>query len=508
LGFFCVRTVLHLGVIVRWTRLGFFFFTFNDKIYGVAYKYCNSEFNIDMSSKFKLSFKKIGIEEAITPLDGRNRNKIEVLAKYFSEEALNRKRILIEVEYLIKLSEIGIIRKLKNSEVKILRELSENFSSEDYKKIREIEAQTNHDVKAVELFLQSKLPKTCHDIFPMVHFGLTSEDINNLSYAMLLQECLKEVIIPDLEKILKMLKQEVIKSASLPMLGHTHGQAAAPTTLGKEYLLYKTRVETELATLKSLKLRGKLMGNTGNLNVHKALFPKINWLKFSSDFVKSLKLEPDLIATQILPYDSLIKVFQSLIRLNNIFLGFCVDFWIYASMGYLKQKVLIKEVGSSALPHKVNPIYLEGGEGGFGIANALLGFYVNKLASTRMQRDLSDNTVRRSSGIAIAYCLLSYQSILESLDRLEPNEGVIKADLFRHYEVLSEAIQNFLRIKGYDDAYEKTKQFFRGKILTREGVEEFIVSLGLDEKDKQLLLGISLESYTGYAEILAKKFNN
>ena len=460
-----------------------------------------------MSSKFKLSFDKIGIEEAITPLDGRNRNKVVVLAKYFSEQALNKNRILVEIEYLKKLSEINIIRKLKKNEIKDLDSIIENFNSEDYKKIREIEATTNHDVKAVELFLQHKLSKSCHDIFPMVHFGLTSEDINNLSYGLSLKDCLNQVIIPELDKIDRLLSAETKKYADLPMLGHTHGQAAAPTTLGKEYLVYKTRVSRELKNLKNIKVSGKLMGNVGNLNVHKILFPKYNWLKFSSDFVTALGLEPELIATQILPYDNLIKIFQSLINLNNILLGFCVDFWIYTSMGYFKQRVMGGEVGSSALPHKVNPIYMEGGEGGFGVANALLGFYTNKLASTRMQRDLSDSTVRRSSGIAVAYSLLSYQSVSEAIERIEANKEVISKDLSAHYEVLSEIIQNFLRIKGYDDAYEKTKQYFRGKTLTEDGIKEFIAGLDLDLKEKKFLLDLRPDTYTGYASDLSKKYN-
>ena len=290
------------------------------------------------------------------------------------------------------------------------------------------------------------------------------------------------------------------------MLSRTHGQPAAPTTLGKEFLVYYSRLKEEIKILKASEIKGKLTGNTGNLNAHKFIFPEINWIKFSQEFVKSFGLAPDMVTTQIEPYDSLIRLFQSMSRINNILIGLSKDFWFYISLGYFKQKLVAEEVGSTAMPHKINPIYFEGAEGGFGIANALLEFYCRKLSYSRLQRDLSDSTVRRSFGIALGYSLLSYQSINVALSRIEAYEDNINRDLQKHFEVISEAIQNFLRTRNYREAYDKTKLFFRGKDVNRESIKKFIESLELTREDSQKLIGLFPENYTGYAEELVDKF--
>ncbi len=444
---------------------------------------------------------------AITPLDGRNNNKIQELTPYFSELALDKYRILVEFRYLQKLSEYKVIRKLTKSEHVLISQLINSFNEKDYLRVREIEKQTNHDLKAVEEYIKEKLNKTSlKDVSSMIHFGLTSDDTNNIAYGLMIKESLKNVLIPELKKIENLLKEYAKEYAALPMLGRTHGQPAVPTTVGKEFFVYHKRLGEEIKTLVSSEIEAKCTGNVGNLNVHKFLFPKINWLKFSKEFVESFGLKPDVITTQIEPYDSLIRVFQTISRINNILIGLSIDFWMYISFGYFKQKVIRQEVGSTALPHKVNPIYFEGAEGGFGIANALLEFYSRKLSHSRLQRDLSDSTVRRSFGIAFGYSLLSYQSVVEALSRIEPNTEKIKEDLDSHWEVLSEAIQNFLRTKGYKDAYEKTKQFFRGKTVTQKDVTQFVSGLKLKKADKEKLLELTPEKYTGYAEEIVNKY--
>jgi len=448
-----------------------------------------------------------GIDEAITPLDGRNRNKLQSLIPYFSETALGKYRVFVELMYFRKLSEYKIIRKFTAAEKKLLDKLSREFDAEDYRRVREIESVVNHDLKAVEEFIKEKLSKTSlKDVSVMVHFGLTSDDTNNLAYALMVKNALKDVIVPEIEKVEKDLREKSIGYKSVVMLGMTHGQAAVPTTAGKEIAVFYQRLSEEISGLKNSRIKGKLTGNVGNLNVHRFIFPEIDWLKFSKEFITSLGLEPDLVTTQIEPYDSLIRIFQSLQRINNILSGLAKDMWIYIMLGYFRQKVIAAEVGSTALPHKVNPIYFEGAEGGFGIANALFDFYARKLSYSRLQRDLSDSTVKRSFGIAFAYCFLSYQSMTQALKRIEPDKETMSGDLHNHWEVLSEAFQNFLRVKGYADAYDRTKKFFRGCRVTKEDVERFIKDLKLEKDDEKKLLDLTPEIYFGYAEEITDKF--
>jgi len=448
-----------------------------------------------------------GVENAITPIDGRNRHKLQNLIPYFSELALDKYRFLVEIKYLLKLSEYAVIRKFTRTELISIYRYIDTLGKDDYQKIRKIETETNHELMAVVKYLQQQLRKILtKDIVEMVHFGLTSDDINNIAYALMIKKTCQNVLFPEINKIVLLLKNNAKKYKSIPMLSRTHGQLAVPTTVGKEFLIYYKRLFEVMKQFNNVTIKAKLTGNVGNLNVHKFIFPKINWLKFSQELVKSLGLEPDLVTTQIEPYDSLISIFQNLLTINNQLLGLCVDFWIYISFNYFQQKMIKKEVGSSALPHKVNPIYFEGAEGGLGIANALLEFYCRKLASSRLQRDLSDSTVRRSFGIAFGYCLLSYQSVAEALGRIEPDITKINQDLNSHWEILSEAIQNFLKTKGYKDGYEKTKQFFRGKILLEKDIKQFVAKLKLNQEDKEKLFQLCPEKYTGYAEELVDKF--
>ncbi len=449
-----------------------------------------------------------GIEEALTPLDGRNRFKLTSLIKYYSDFNLNKYRVLVEINYLIKLSLYKVVRQFTKDELILINRLIDTFNINDYHTIRQLERKTNHETMAVVEFLREKLLKSSlKNVAEMIHFGLTSDDINNLAYALMIKDCLKKVIYPEVDLILVHLKAFSKEYKSLPMLGRTHGQPAVPTTLGKEFLIYFKRLNEEMKKLGNWKMKGKLTGNVGNLNAHKFLFPKINWLKFSQEFVENLGLIADLVTTQIEPYDSYIELFYYLTHINNILIGLSQDLWSYISLGYFKQKIIKTEVGSSALPHKVNPIYFEGAEGGFGIANGLFEFYIRKLAITRFQRDLSDSTVRRSFGIAFGYSLLSYQSINEGLLRIVPDEEKIKEDLNNHFEVLSEAVQNFFRVKGEKNAYEKAKEFFRGKKITRNDLLHYInIMKFLSKKEKKMLLDLTLESYTGYAEELVDKF--
>lgn len=447
------------------------------------------------------------IGEAITPLDGRNRYKITNLSENYSDFVLTRLRVRLETEYLIKLSQYKIIRAFDKKELDFIKKLAADFDFDDYKRVREIEKITNHETKAAEGFVKESLKKgKMTDCTEMIHFGLTSDDINNIAYALMLKNVLKKVIYPELDGIINKLKTEAKKYKNLAMLSRTHGQPAAPTTLGKEFLVYYSRFKEEIKILKNAEIKAKLTGNTGNLNAHEFIYPETNWIKFSQEFIKGLGLTPDMVTTQIEPYDSLIRLFQSLSRINNILIGLSIDFWFYISLGYFKQKLISKEVGSTAMPHKINPIYFEGAEGGFGIANAMLEFYCRKLSYSRLQRDLSDSTVRRSFGIAFGYSLLSYQSVNEALNRIEADNDNIKQDLEKHFEVISEAIQNFLRTKNYHKAYDKTKLFFRGKEVNKESIKKFIESLDIDKQDKQKLIGLYPEKYTGYAEELVDKF--
>lgn len=471
---------------------------------------------------------------SISPIDGRYRKTTEPLAEYFSEAALMKFRIIVEGEYLIALSELfksppkiggvppkggrGGIRKLSDAEKNLIRSLYE-LSDKDAQIISDIETKgyksikaTDHDVKAVEYYIKEKLSDTSlKDILEWVHFALTSEDTNNLAYGLILGESLEEILIPKLKDIIKSLNHLIYKYNTLPMLARTHGQSASPTTFGKEFAVFKSRLQKQIDNLTKQKISVKLNGATGNYNAHMAAFPKVDWVKFSKTFVKNLNslnpaplaLYPNLLTTQIEPHDSYIEIFDNLRRINSILIDFNQDIWRYISDDWIVQKPVEGAVGSSTMPHKINPIKFENSEGNLGMANALFEFFARKLPVSRLQRDLSDSTVERNFGTAFAHCLIAYEYLLKGLSRISINEQKVKDVLNLHPEVVAEAIQTVLRREGVKMPYEQLKELTRGKKITLEDIHKFIDGLNVNEKVKKELKSFTPENYTGLASKLA-----
>lgn len=452
------------------------------------------------------------IKNAISPLDGRYFEKTRALAPYFSEEALMKYRVMVEIEYLIALSENKAFRKITPNEIKIIRNLYEKFDQISYKKIKKIEMTTNHDVKAVEYFIKKELSKTSlKDIIEWVHFALTSEDTNNLAYGLILSEATAKVLAPKLKEINYELKLLAKRHKNLSMLSRTHGQPASPTTFGKEINVFACRLERGLDHLLGQKIMVKLNGASGNYNAHTIAFPKIDWLKFSKNFVLTLnrnlifKLELNETTTQIEPHDSYIELFDRFKRMNNMLIDLNQDMWRYISDNWITQKTKEGEIGSSTMPHKINPIDFENSEGNLSLANALFEFFGRKLPISRLQRDLSDSTVERAFGTAFGHSYLAYISILKGLGKINVNELKIKEDLNNHPEVITEAIQTILRREGVTMPYEKLKELARGKKVTLEDIHNFINSLEIKEKIKKELLAVTPENYIGLASKLASK---
>ena len=436
---------------------------------------------------------------SISPLDGRYNKAVEELTEYFSEPALMYYRIKVEIEYLIALGDEKGIKELpafsKTEQVK-LRNIYKNFNSSAAQKVKDIEEITNHDVKAVEYYLQGRLKKSLH---PWIHFALTSEDVNNLSYSLMWQDGLNQVYLPALKTVNKELKKLARKYKNVSMLALTHGQPATPTSLGKEFAVFAGRLQRQLQHIKSHRLLGKLSGATGTWAAHVTAYPNINWISFSKRFVKSLGLEPNLITTQIESNDSLAESYHNLIRVNTILLDFCRDVWLYISRGVFGQKTKSGEVGSSTMPHKVNPIQFENAEGNLGIANAYLSHLAQTLPVSRMQRDLSGSTIIRNQGVPVAHSLLACKNIVKGIDRLTVNRKKIREELDNHWEVLAEAIQTTLRKSGDRLPYERLKNLTRGQKITQEDIQAFVQSLDLPKKEKQTLLDLTPENYTGLA---------
>ncbi len=436
---------------------------------------------------------------SISPLDGRYNKAVEELTEYFSEPALMYYRIKVEIEYLIALGDEKGIKELpafsKTEQVK-LRNIYKNFNSSAAQKVKDIEEITNHDVKAVEYYLQGRLKKSLH---PWIHFALTSEDVNNLSYSLMWQDGLNQVYLPALKTVNKELKKLARKYKNVSMLALTHGQPATPTSLGKEFAVFAGRLQRQLQHIKSHRLLGKLSGATGTWAAHVTAYPNINWINFSKRFVKSLGLEPNLITTQIESNDSLAESYHNLIRVNTILLDFCRDIWLYISRGVFGQKTKIGEVGSSTMPHKVNPIQFENAEGNLGIASAYLSHLAQTLPVSRMQRDLSGSTIIRNQGVPLAHSLLACKNIVKGIDRLTVNRKKIREELDNHWEVLAEAIQTTLRKSGDRLPYERLKNLTRGQKITQEDIQAFVQSLDLPKKEKQTLLDLTPENYTGLA---------
>ncbi len=436
---------------------------------------------------------------SISPLDGRYNKAVEELTEYFSEPALMYYRIKVEIEYLIALGDEKGIKELpafsKTEQIK-LRNIYKNFNSSAAQKVKDIEEITNHDVKAVEYYLQGRLKKSLH---PWIHFALTSEDVNNLSYSLMWQDGLNQVYLPALKTVNKELKKLARKYKNVSMLALTHGQPATPTSLGKEFAVFAGRLQRQLQHIKSHRLLGKLSGATGTWAAHVTAYPNINWINFSKRFVKSLGLEPNLITTQIESNDSLAESYHNLIRVNTILLDFCRDVWLYISRGVFGQKTKSGEVGSSTMPHKVNPIQFENAEGNLGIANAYLSHLAQTLPVSRMQRDLSGSTIIRNQGVPVAHSLLACKNIVKGIDRLTVNRKKIREELDNHWEVLAEAIQTTLRKSGDRLPYERLKNLTRGQKITQEDIQAFVQSLDLPKKEKQTLLDLTPENYTGLA---------
>jgi adenylosuccinate lyase len=451
------------------------------------------------------------MKNAINPLDGRYFEKTRELAQYFSEEALMKYRVMMEGEYLIALSVLNktALRKFTPNEIKIIRNLYEKFDDVSYQEIKKVEGTTNHDVKAVEYFIKEKLSKTSlKDCTEWIHFAITSEDTNNISYALILSDALDNIIEPTITEIKLEMDVLVKKYKNLPMLARTHGQSASPTTFGKEMKVFSARLEKQLQNLKRIKIEAKLNGATGNYNAHLTAYPNANWPEFTKKFINSFnqtrtfKLEPNLITTQIECHDSYVMIFDALKHINTILLDFNQDMWRYISDNWVTQKPKAGEVGSSTMPHKINPIDFENSEGNLGLANALFEFFARKLPISRLQRDLSDSTVERNFGTAFGYSYLAYTSLIKGLSKISVNEVKIKEDLNAHPEVITEAIQTILRREGEKMPYEKLKELTRGKQVTLADIHKFIDALEVSEKIKKELKKITPENYTGLASKL------
>ena len=440
----------------------------------------------------------------ISPIDGRYYSKIKELSKYFSEYALIKYRLKIEALYLIELSNIKITRSLKPKEKIILNNLWKKFTLEDASLIKDIEKQTNHDVKAVEYFINKKLAETSlKNIIPFVHFAITSEDVSNLAFSLMIKDCLDDIYYPRLNDLIDNIGSLAKKYKSAVIMSRTHGQPASPTTMGKELAVFVYRLNKQKAAFPK-KLSGKLAGAVGNYNAHTISYPKINWIKFSNQFISSLGLEPWLVVTQIEPHDRWAEVFHSMIRINNILLDFCKDVWLYITLDYLIQTPKKGEVGSSTMPHKVNPIDFENAEGNLGLSNALFNHFVEKLSISRLQRDLSDSTVMRNIGVSFAHTLIALRSIEKGLNKLSLNKQQLKKDLNSNLELLAEPIQTILRRENYPSAYEALKELTRGKKLTLKKLTLFIDKLKLSAKVKKELKDLTVEKYIGLAEKLTE----
>ena len=448
---------------------------------------------------------------ALSPLDGRYSSKVEPLRHFFSELGLIRYRVEIEVEWLKALAAERAIREVPKFSAATVRELDalvSRFSEEDGAAVKAIEARTNHDVKAIEYFLKDRLAGNSEvaKVAEFIHFACTSEDINNLCHASMLKAARDEVMLPALGRIIDRLAAIARDLAAAPMLAHTHGQPASPTTLGKEMANVAARLKRARQRIAGVKLLGKINGAVGNYNAHLVAYPEIDWEKFARRFVESLGLEFNPYTIQIEPHDALAELFDAFARANTIMLDLDRDVWGYISLGYFRQKTKAGEVGSSTMPHKVNPIDFENSEGNLGIANALLRHMSEKLPVSRWQRDLTDSTVLRNMGVALGHTLLAYDSLLKGLTKLEANHAKLSADLEANWEVLAEPIQTVMRRYGVEGAYEKLKDLTRGKAgITRESLHSFIRKLKIPADARKRLLKLTPATYTGKAAELAKK---
>ena len=440
---------------------------------------------------------------AISPIDGRYRGKTEALAEYFSEYALIKYRVRVEIEYFITLCELPLpqLASFDHALFARLRQIYLSFSEADAQRVKDIEMITNHDVKAVEYFIKEEFDKIGGlDAYKeFIHFGLTSQDINNTSVPLSVKDALNEVFCPQVEEVIDQLQQYADEWRDVPMLAKTHGQPASPTRLGKEIMVFVYRLQEQLATLRACKLTAKFGGATGNYNAHHVAYPDYDWKSFGNRFVsEKLGLEREQYTTQISNYDHLASVFDAMRRINTILIDLDRDVWMYISMEYFKQKIKAGEVGSSAMPHKVNPIDFENSEGNLGIANAVLQFLAQKLPVSRLQRDLTDSTVLRNIGVPMGHSVIAFQSTLKGLRKLILNEERIEVDLANTWAVVAEAIQTILRREGYPHPYEALKALTRtNQKMTEQTIHEFIGQLNVSDSVKAELMAITPLNYTG-----------
>ncbi|MGP1956597.1 MAG: adenylosuccinate lyase [Arsenophonus sp. NC-PE1-MAG3] len=441
---------------------------------------------------------------AVSPIDGRYSDKVKLLRSIFSEFALLKYRIQVEVRWLQKLAACVDIKEVPEFSTEIngyLEKIIVNFNENDGIQIKQIEQTTNHDVKAVEYFLKEKMAAMpeLKKVTEFIHFACTSEDINNLSYALILKTTRDQVVLPQWQKIINTLKEMAHLYRALPLLSRTHGQPATPTTIGKEFANVVYRMERQYRQLEQIEILGKINGAVGNYNAHLSAYPHINWHLFSEEFVTSLGIKWNPFTTQIEPHDYISELFNCIVRFNNILIDFDWDIWGYIALNHFRQKTVSGEIGSSTMPHKINPIDFENSEGNLGLANALLNHLANKLPISRWQRDLTDSTVLRNLGVGIAYSLVAYQATLKGLSQLEVNEKNLQTELDSNWEVLSEAIQTVMRRYGIEKPYEKLKTLTRGNYATAEDIKAFIDSLDLPQSKKNLLKKMTPANYIGYS---------
>lgn len=439
----------------------------------------------------------------ISPIDGRYAGRTKILQEYFSEYALIKYRVIVEIKYFIALSRVPEkpLLTLSRENIDILESWIEDFNLEDAEKIKEIERTTNHDVKAVEYWLKEKLDKTDMTSWKeFIHFGLTSQDINNTAMPKMVKDAVEKVLIPGIENLIQILDEKANEWKDIPLLARTHGQPASPTRLGKEIKVFSYRLQTQLNQLQQLSISGKFGGATGNFNAHKVTFPNTDWISFGDEFLeKDLGIKRQKWTTQIENYDDLAALFQVLSRCNTILIDLCRDIWQYISQDYFKQKIVAGEVGSSAMPHKVNPIDFENAEGNLDMANAVFRFLAEKLPISRLQRDLTDSTVTRNIGVPMAHTYIALQSLAKGLNKIVLNPPALERDLEANWAVVAEAIQNILRREKYPNPYETLKALTRTSgPITETTIKSFIETLEVSDAVKKELLQISPFNYTGY----------
>lgn len=451
---------------------------------------------------------------AISPLDGRYQQKVSSLSEHFSEFGLIKYRVLVEIEWLKSLAVAEGLAEIPNigdAGLSKLDKLANDFSLSDAEEIKRIESTTNHDVKAVEYWIRDQIKddQDLSKLSPFIHFACTSEDINNLAHLLSLQNFRKNILIPKCEGIINALTDLTLLLSDLPMLSRTHGQPASPTTVGKELANFVYRIKRQLISIEKVDLQGKINGAVGNFNAHISAFPNYNWESHSDRVVQSLGLSTIPYTTQIEPHDGIAELFDSIARFNTVLIDLDRDIWGYISVGYFKQKVKAGEVGSSTMPHKVNPIDFENSEGNLGLSNAMLKHLGSKLPISRWQRDLTDSTVLRNIGVGVGYAILAYDSCLKGLSKLEPNVDQLNWDLDKNWDVLAEPVQTVMKKHGIENAYEQLKDLTRGKGgITQDGLHAFISNLKIPDDDKTRLLKMTPQSYIGLAASLAKKIKD